>query len=134
MTEVRHCDTIHLAIAILQCLREGQGITIKCVHHLRVGILKALASHTRLHILDLLSEGEMTVCDIAKALEGNQSTISCHLNSLRTTGLVATRKEGTHVYYTIADETVNEVLELLDEILKTQCLSDSEVLELIGSD
>ncbi len=115
-------------------MHEGQGITIKCVHQLRVGVLKALASHTRLHILDLLSDGEMTVCEMTDTLDVNQSTISCHLNSLRTTGLVATRKEGTHVYYAIADETVNEVLELLDEILKTQCLSDSEVLELIGSD
>ena len=107
---------------------------MRCVHQLRVDVLKALASHTRLHILDLLGDSEMTVCDIAEALEGNQSTISCHLNTLRTRGLVTTRKEGTRVYYAIADETVNHMLGLLDEILKSQCLSDSETLELMISD
>ncbi len=84
--------------------------------------------------MDLLSDGEMTVCEMAGTLGMNQSTISCHLNTLRASGLVATRKEGTRVYYTIADETVNQMLELLDEILKTQCLSNSETLELMVSD
>ena len=108
---------------------------MKCIHQLRVSVLKALASHTRLHILDLLSDNEMTVCDIAGTLETNQSTISCHLNTLRASGLVTARKEGTHVYYALADETVNEVLGLLDEMLRTQCLSDSETLGCrLGSD
>ncbi len=103
---------------------------MRCIHHLRVEILKALASHTRLHVLDLLSASEMTVCEIAEALEVNQSTMSCHLSTLRASGLVTTRKEGTHVYYALSDDTVNRMLELLDEILKSQCLSDSEILEL----
>ena len=103
---------------------------VRCVHELRLRVFKALASHTRLHILDLLSGGEHTVQEIAEALKANQSTISCHLNTLRASGLVATRKEGTRVYYTLAHETVNEMLELLDDILKAQCLSDSEALEL----
>ncbi len=103
---------------------------VQCVHKLRLRVLKGLASHTRLHILDLLNKSECTVQEIADALEANQSTISCHLNTLRASGLVATRKDGTHVYYTLAHDTVNEMLELLDEILKAQCLSDSETLEL----
>lgn len=103
---------------------------IRCVHQLRLRVLKGLTSHTRLHIVDLLNKGERTVQEIADALKANQSTISCHLNTLRSSGLVATRKEGTRVYYTLAHETVNELLELLDNILKAQCLSDSEILEL----
>ena len=106
---------------------------MKCVHHLRVAVLKALASHTRLHILDLLTDVELTVCEIAEALEANQSTISCHLNTLRSSGLVATRKDGTRVYYSLADDTVNKMLGLLDEMLKAQCISDSETLELLAS-
>ena len=111
-----------------------QTLTTRCVHKLRVEVLKALASHTRLHILDMLSDGEMAVCDIADALGSNQSTISCHLNTLRASGLVTTRKEGTRVYYGLAHETVIEMLALLDEVLKAQCLSDSETLALHAND
>ena len=103
---------------------------MQCLYDLRLGILKALASETRLHILDLLNKGELTVCEIADALKANQSTISCHLNTLRASGLVATRKEGTRVYYALADKTVIEMLELLDELLKAQCLTRGEILEL----
>jgi len=76
----------------------------------------------------------MTVCDIAAALEVNQSTVSCHLNSLRASGLVTTRKEANRVFYALADDTINEMLRLLDEMLKTQCLSDSQTLELMADD
>ena len=103
---------------------------MRCIYHLRADVLKALASHTRLQVLDSLSAREMTVCEMADTLEANQSTISCHLSTLRASGLVTTRKEGTRVYYSIADDTVNQMLELLDELLKSRCISDSEILEL----
>ncbi len=111
-----------------------QTATTRCVHKLRVEVLKALASHTRLHIVELLSGGERTVCDIADTLQTNQSTISCHLNTLRTSGLVTTRKEGSRVYYQLAHEAVHELLELVDAMLKAQCLSNSETLELQDSE
>ncbi len=106
------------------------GLSMRCIYHLRVEVLKALASHTRLQILDLLSAREMTVCDITNTLEANQSTISCNLSTLRASGLVTTRKDGTSVYYAIADDTIIRMLELLDETLKSRCLSDSAILEL----
>ena len=111
-----------------------ETITVRCVYELRVEVLKALASHTRLHILDLLSAGERTVCDIAETLNSNQSTISCHLNTLRASGLVTTRREGTRVYYAVAHEAVTEMIALLDSVLKAQCLSDSETLALHAND
>ncbi len=107
-----------------------QTLATRCVHKLRVEVLKALASHTRLHIIALLRDGERTVCNIAETLQTNQSTISCHLNTLRTSGLVATRKEGNRVHYRLAHEAVDELLALVDEILKAQCLSNSETLDL----
>ncbi len=107
-----------------------ETLTTRCVQKLRVEVLKALASHTRLHIIALLSDGEMAVCDIADALGSNQSTISCHLNTLRASGLVTTRREGNRVHYRLAHEAVDELLTLVDEILKTQCLSNSETLDL----
>ncbi len=117
-----------------QYTKKSSGIGMRCIYHLRVDVLKALASHTRLQVLDLLSVSEMTVREMADTLEANQSTISCHLSTLRASGLVTTRKEGTSVYYAIADDTVNQMLELLDEMLKSRCISDSEILELQDTD
>jgi ArsR family transcriptional regulator len=67
-----------------------------------VRIFKALGDETRLRILNLLSRGELCVCDIMKVLDVPQSRASRHLAHLRATGLVTDRREGRWMYYTLA--------------------------------
>lgn len=65
---------------------------------------KALADETRLRVLRLLQElGELCVCDVEAGLDITQSRASRHLNLLRQVGLVADRREGSWVYYRIAE-------------------------------
>ncbi|SFQ69314.1 Rhodanese-related sulfurtransferase [Amycolatopsis arida] len=66
----------------------------------RVG--KALGSGKRLELLDLLAQGERTVESLARAAELNLTTASAHLRTLRHANLVATRRDGTKVYYRLA--------------------------------
>ena len=62
-------------------------------------ILKSLADDTRLRIINLLSEKELTVTELCKILGKNQSNISKHLTRLRLTGLVGDKRLGLNVYY-----------------------------------
>ncbi len=75
--------------------------------------LKALAHESRLLILCLLIDGEKTVGELEEQLERRQSTVSQQLARLRLDGLVSARREGTTVYYRLADEKVQIVLEAL---------------------
>ncbi|WP_199435004.1 ArsR/SmtB family transcription factor [Qaidamihabitans albus] len=70
----------------------------------RVG--KALGSGKRLELLDLLAQGERTVEALARAAELGVTTASAHLQTLRQANLVATRREGTKVYYRLAGADV----------------------------
>ena len=70
------------------------------------GIFKALADETRLHILLLLLDGELCVCESIAALELPQSTISRHLAYLTRTGWVGDRKQGVWMYYCLNDKHV----------------------------
>ena len=65
-------------------------------------VFAALADQTRFRILNLLSEGELCVCDLMKVLGEPQSKVSRHLGYLKRTGLVAVRKEGLWMYYRLA--------------------------------
>jgi len=67
-----------------------------------VRVFKALGDETRLRILNLLSRGELCVCDIMKVLGVPQSKASRHLAQLRATGLVTDRREGRWMHYTLA--------------------------------
>jgi rhodanese-related sulfurtransferase len=57
-------------------------------------------------ILDLLCQGERTVESIARAAGMGGTNTSAHLQALRATRLVETRKEGTRVFYRLADDDV----------------------------
>lgn len=70
----------------------------------RVG--KAVASGKRLELLELLSQGERSVHALAAAAEMTVTNTSAHLQVLRQGGLVATRKNGTRVWYRLADDDV----------------------------
>ena len=99
------------------------------VYCLRAEFLKALSSPLRLRILDALRDGEKNVCELMDALETCQSTVSCHLGVLRTSGVVVDRKEGTSVYYRVSDKKVYALLRTLDEVLKGQCEEVRKALE-----
>src|SRR5262249_3369651 len=61
--------------------------------------LKALADPTRLRILHLLSQTELTVAELTRILATGQSTVSQHLAQLRDAGLLVDRKDGTRSFY-----------------------------------
>ena len=67
-----------------------------------VKLFKALADETRLRILHLLCHRELCVCQIVEVLEIGQSKISRHLAHLRNASLVADRREGLWIYYSLA--------------------------------
>ncbi|GAB2846056.1 ArsR/SmtB family transcription factor [Lentzea nigeriaca] len=77
----------------------------------RVG--KALASGKRLELLDLLAQGERTVDALAKSAELGLTTASAHLQSLKQANLVATRREGTKIFYRLAGDDVAKLFTLL---------------------
>ncbi len=77
-----------------------------------------LGQPTRLRLLYMLREGELCVCKINPAMREDQSVISRHLAKLRDMGLLASRKEGVSVYYSIAEPAVFELLEKADGMLR----------------
>ncbi|HUI95473.1 MAG TPA: metalloregulator ArsR/SmtB family transcription factor [Xanthobacteraceae bacterium] len=66
--------------------------------------LKALAHENRLMILCILSRGERSVSELEAMLSLSQPTVSQQLARLRVDGLVATRRDGKAVYYSLASE------------------------------
>lgn len=64
---------------------------------------KTLSDPTRIRVLMALREGELCVCELCDALDVSQSTLSSHLQVIRKSGLVKTRREGKWMYYAIAD-------------------------------
>ncbi|WP_374654263.1 ArsR/SmtB family transcription factor [Dongia sp.] len=75
--------------------------------------LRALAHEHRLAILCVLEDGPMSVGDIALALDLAQPKVSQHLMRLRAEGLVATKRDGTSIYYEAASAPAREIAGVL---------------------
>lgn len=78
-------------------------------------ILKALGDATRLKIILALTKGELCVCDLSIVAGVSVSAVSHQLRVLRAQRLVKFRKKGKLVYYSIADEHINSIVEMAIE-------------------
>ena len=90
---------------------------------------KALSSPKRLELLDLLAQGERPVESLAQAADLKLTTASAHLQALKESRLVATRRDGTKIYYRLAGEDVADLFTRLQRVAQAH-LTDVEVARL----
>jgi ArsR family transcriptional regulator len=72
---------------------------------------KLLGDATRVRILDALSRSELCVCDIASLLSLTESAVSHQLRLLRSVRLVAPRRDGRMIFYTLDDQHIVRLFE-----------------------
>ena len=77
---------------------------------------RALADPKRLCVLESLAAGEMSVSDLATRVACQVPNMSQHLAVLRAAGLVSTRRDGSNVYYRVADPRVLEAYRLIQAL------------------
>lgn len=80
------------------------------------GLLRALSNEKRLMILCQLGDREMSVGQMLPLVGLSQSALSQHLAKLREEALVATRREGTTIFYRVAEPAVLKVIAVLAEV------------------
>jgi DNA-binding transcriptional ArsR family regulator len=92
-------------------------------------IFQALAHPTRIAILDLLRDGELTVTAFGEHLGLEQANLSQHLAILRTKQMVSTRKAGNQVYYSVRDPLLWKILDLMRRYFQKQVGESMALLE-----
>ncbi|MCW5772681.1 MAG: helix-turn-helix transcriptional regulator [Rhodospirillaceae bacterium] len=75
--------------------------------------LKSLANRNRLLILCHLIDGEKSVGELERAIGLRQPTLSQQLARLRAGGLVSTRRDSKSIFYSIVDDDIRAVLQVL---------------------
>ncbi len=71
---------------------------------------QALSDPTRVRMVKALADGEWCVSDLTEALGMDQPAVSHQLKYLREMGLVSWKKHGRHVYYSLGDAHLREIL------------------------
>ncbi|MFY9348487.1 MAG: metalloregulator ArsR/SmtB family transcription factor [Orrella sp.] len=79
-------------------------------------LLKTMANEDRLMLLCHLIDAELNVGELENLTEIRQPTLSQQLGVLRDEGLVATRREGKFIFYTLASPAVVKVMQTLHDL------------------
>jgi DNA-binding transcriptional ArsR family regulator len=96
------CDLLCLDLPKAEALRASRLLEERA--RVLAERAKALGDPTRLTIATALAQtDELCVCDIAWVCERPENLVSHHLRALRNTGLVASRRDGKMVMYTVTD-------------------------------
>lgn len=96
--------------------RVGDRATKDALFDAFAAVAKALASGRRAEIVDLLSQGERSVEEIAGEVGQSVANTSHHLRAMARAGLVTTRRDGTRIFYALASERVGELWAALRDV------------------
>jgi len=73
-------------------------------------LFRAIGDRERLRLLAVLAGGERCVTELADSVGASLSTVSQRLRVLRSEGLLARRRDGKHIYYSLVDDHVAELI------------------------
>lgn len=95
----------------------------------KASVFQALAHPTRVAIVEVLREGELSAGAILEKLEIEQANLSQHLAILRSRQIVTNRKEGNQVFYSLRSPVLVEVLEMMRRYFQANL---SEMTQMLG--
>ena len=99
------------------------------LYRLKAELVQAAAHPLRLAIIDHLRAGERCVGDLAEALGAERSNVSRHLAVMVKAGLLASRKGGLNVFYSLRTPCILKFLRCVTDVLRERLKSSKAVLE-----
>lgn len=76
--------------------------------------LRAIAHPMRIAVIDLLHERELSVTEIYERLSIEQASASHHLNILKTKGVLASKRRGKKIFYSLKNQTLTEIIDCIN--------------------
>lgn len=105
-----------------------EGLNRK-LYGMHAEICKVLTNPKRIEILNLLRDGEKTVGELASLAELSQTHVSQLLAFLRQKRMVTGRREGSSVYYAVANSKIFKAMDIMKEVLLEQLREEHKLVD-----
>lgn len=89
----------------------------KEIYEIHADICQCLANPKRLEVINTLRDKEMAVTEMAEKLGITKANLSQHLSIMRSKGILKSRREGTNIYYSLANPKVIQACDIMREVL-----------------
>ena len=97
------------------------------IYKLQADVCKTFANDKRLEIINLLKDKEMSNSELMQKTGLPKVNISQHMHVLTAKGVVWARREGTHIYYRIANPKIIQACNLMKEVLVEQLVEKEKM-------
>ena len=98
------------------------------IYKLHAEMCKVFSNPTRLEILNLLRDKEMSVTELITKTKLTQANISQHLSIMKSKGIVASNRNGKNIYYKLSNPKIIKAFDIIREILSERLEMDRKLL------
>ena len=102
---------------------------MKELYEIHADICKVFSNPTRLEILDLLREGEMSVTELIEKARLSQANISQHLSIMKAKGIVASSRDGKNIYYKLTNPKIIKAFDIIKEVLAERLMREKKIVK-----
>ncbi len=92
----------------------------EAIFQLQANICKAFSHPKRLQILCELKDGERSFSDLQEATGCSKANLSQHLSVLKERRVIIPRRDGQHMFFSVANSKITQACELMHEVLLDQ--------------
>ncbi len=102
---------------------------MKELYKLHAEMCKVFSNSTRLEILNLLRNKEMSVTELIAKTKLSQANISQHLSIMKSKGIVTSNRKGKNIYYQLANSKIIKAFDIIREVLMDRLRKNSKIVE-----
>jgi len=102
---------------------------MKELYKLHAEMCKVFSNSTRLEILNLLRDKELSVTELIEKTKLSQANISQHLGIMKNKGIVESRRKGKNTYYKLTNHKIIKAFNLIREVLKERLKKNERIVK-----
>ena len=102
---------------------------MKELYKIHAEICKVLSNPTRLEILNLLRDKEMSVTELIEKSKLSQSNISQHLSIMKSKDIVTSDRKGKNIYYKLTNPKIIKAFDIIKDVLAEKLKKNGNIVE-----
>ena len=101
----------------------------KELYKLHAEMCKVFSNPTRLEILNLLRNKEMSVTELIEKTKLTQANISQHLSIMKSKGIVTSERDGKNIYYKLSNHKIIKAFDIIREVLVERLEKNRKIIQ-----
>lgn len=99
------------------------------LYEIHAEMCKVFSNPTRLEILNLLRDKEMSVTELIEKTKLSQANISQHLSIMKSKGIVASNRKGKNIYYKLTNVKIIKAFDIIREVLTERLKKSGKIIK-----